>query len=361
MNIQTVKLEDIISDFSYNINYIINDFLYLDNHSNANVYLIYLDQFRKKLIDGNGEVEMIELIHQNIDDILEVIFKKDLFITLGNNGNSNVFHFWRFKNKKFDKMKFELCNYIEMQYHQINKFDIDPEEKYLICYCLDNSIQKLNIDTKKSNLIYNINHWIYYSLPNHIIDQDRVIYCNKEPKILNIKTGELNDLKYQENYSIYYIKKITCTGDSIYLLSLDGILYQFNMEKDYNLKYIYDLGDNHNLFLSHEEREKETFYYYSKDLQIFKYKNQIYTNLNFVNTYDNNKYLIVKFRNNVFKIRNNDCRLTYKSIGLFNDNEKKKILFVIWCLDQIGKKIGKQLPFEMKEHIFQYTTLGDWK
>ena len=71
--------------------------------------------------------------------------------------------------------------------------------------------------------------------------------------------------------------------------------------------------------------------------------------------------MIVKFRNNVFKIRNNDCRLTYKSIGLFNDNEKKKILFVIWCLDQIGKKIGKQLPFEMKEHIFQYTTLGDWK
>ena len=70
--------------------------------------------------------------------------------------------------------------------------------------------------------------------------------------------------------------------------------------------------------------------------------------------------MIVKFRNNVFKIRNNDCRLTYKSIGLFNDNEKKKILFVIWCLDQIGKKIGKQLPFEITVEV-KFLNIGKIK
>lgn len=375
MNTINTSLSELESDLNYNIHKIVKNFLQIDNDNNNNLYLLDLNQLKSgKLVNPNeNNINLLELIHTNISNITEIVYKHNLLITLGINNNKNIFHFWEINND--EEITINLINYLEVVYHQINKFYITDDLKSLICYCLDNTIQKLDINSGQLEKIFNINHWIFNSLPNYILDDNRIIYCTHEPKLINIKENKIDTLKL-DNMS--HIKKINYVNNNIYLLTLDQKIYQLN--NNFELKYVYYLSDYsngnefefdiYNKFNNGNVGDDDEIdiignienwnYIDRNNTKLLKIGNQIYSNINFISSYDNNKYLLVNHNNTILKLRNKNCYFSIKNIDLFNKKEKQKIIFVIWLFRKIEYQIKNYIPLEMIEHIFSFTTLGDW-
>lgn len=358
MNTIITNLSEIESDLNYNIHNIIKNFLQIDNDNNNNLYLLDLNQLKNTNLNSMDNIYLFELIHTNINNINEIIFQDNLLITLGDNNNKNIFHFWEINNSEENQIR--LINYLEVVYHQINKFFITNDRKYLICYCLDNTIQKIKINNGQLEKIFNINHWIFNSLPNYILDENRIIYCTQKPCVIDIKNNKINKLKLNKNI---HVKKINYTNNNIYLFTIDQKIYQ--LSNTFDLKYIYDLS-NPNIFeifntLGNHKIETNIYNFINKEnTKVLKFGNQLYSNINFISHFNNSKYLLINYNNTILKTRNLNCFFSIKNIDLFNKEEKFKILYVIWIFKRFEIKINKCIPLEIIEYILSFTTLGDW-
>lgn len=409
-----IKITDIIDELNYHIKDIIgnkNEFIIIENNNNKNLGLLFTKELLVNASSNINEITFYNLIYPDYtDEIKQINISKNLLISMSiKEDNHKFFNIWNVNLNNFNithndnnnqqsidniKNKFEFIKLIDIHFHHIINFCITKCQKYLICICLDNTIQKLNINTEQLEIIHQLDNWIFYYLPVYFINEKYLILCDLYPKVINLNNGESfyirNDKKQiknignenennnnENNFSQKYIKKIINCHQNKYLFILyfNDTLEQYNINtfellSIYNFKKEnFDQNINDNIYV--EYNKLFNFYriinnysflnniiksfHYNK-LFIVNYDNILISNNQIIDTYDNEQYLMLYTNNYLLKIKNKQCSLSYKTINIFP--VKTKIIIKTFLLSLNRNNI--YIPPEIVFHILKFVKLENF-
>ena len=190
-----IKITDIIDELNYHIRDIIgnkNEFIIIENNNNKNLGLLFTKELLVNASSNINEITFYSLIYPDYtDEIKQINMSKNLLISMSRKENNHkFFNIWNVNQNNFNithndnndeqsinniKNKFEFIKLIDINFHHIINFCITKCQKYLICICLDNTIQKLNINTEQLEIIHQLDNWIFYYLPVYFINEKYLI------------------------------------------------------------------------------------------------------------------------------------------------------------------------------------------
>lgn len=405
-----IKITDIIDELNYHIRDIIgnkNEFIIIENNNNKNLGLLFTKELLVNASSNINEITFYSLIYPDYtDEIKQINMSKNLLISMSRKENNHkFFNIWNVNLNNFNithndnndeqsiNNKFEFIKLIDINFHHIINFCMTKCQKYLICICLDNTIQKLNINTEQLEIIHQLDNWIFYYLPVYFINEKYLILCDLYPKVINLNNGESfyirndkNQIKHNENeneinnneinFTQKYIKKIINCHQNKYLFILyfNDTLEQYNINT-FELLSIYDIkkkkfdlnNNNHNynniyieynkIFNFYKNISKYSLIYnviksfqYNK-LFIVNYDNILISNNQIIDTYDNEKYLMIYTNNYLLKIKNKQCSLSYKTINIFPIKTKKIIKTFLLSLNRNNIYIPPEIIFNILKFV----------